>query len=52
MYQLGMENKAKSMHKLFCMVPAIWPSALQTLKGFIHLSRYYLEIGIDTLEKC
>lgn len=52
MYQLGIENKAKSMHKFFCMVPAIWPSALQTLKGIIPLSRYYLGIGIDTLDKC
>lgn len=32
------------------MVPAIRPSALQTFKGIIHLSGYYLEIGIDTLE--
>lgn len=32
------------------MVPAIRPSALQSLRGIIHLSGYYLEIGIDTLE--
>lgn len=37
----GYGEQSKDMHKFFCMVPAIRPSALQTLKGIIHQSSYY-----------
>lgn len=49
MYQMVIENKANNMHTFSCLVPAIWPSALQTPNVIMHL--YCYDIGIDTLDK-